>query len=68
MFTEKRLDVSFILPTYLRQVGPSSERKCEIQSRDTQDLSSLFIPSSRSEQAVDFTYLQRTIVCKILPS
>jgi hypothetical protein len=30
---EKKLDVSFILPTYVRQVGPSSEKKCKIQSR-----------------------------------
>jgi len=59
-FYEKMLDISFILPTYLRQVGPSSERKCSIQSTDTEDLSSSFIPSSRSEHAVYFTYLQQT--------
>ena len=57
---EKKLDVSFILPTYVRKVGPSSEKKCKIQNRDTEDLSYSFIPSSRSEHAVYFNCLQQT--------
>jgi hypothetical protein len=57
---DKKLHVSFILHTYLWQVGPSSEKKCKIQSRDTEDLSVSFIPSSRSEHAVYFTCLQQT--------
>jgi hypothetical protein len=57
---KKRVRCKFYSAYMLRQVGPSSEEKCKIKSIYTEDISSSFIPSSRPEHAVYFTYLQQT--------